>query len=123
MNFITEDSKLAVKKGAFWMDENHPGWANRINLDELSMESCDSCIIGQAVMETGYWGVIEDNSPTFRIADSISWAIEHGFDASGAGIDWFNADVNDLSDAARQRYMDLETLWTDEVRKRLGGEG
>jgi hypothetical protein len=29
------------------LDRKYPGWAEKISLDTLAMESCDNCILGQ----------------------------------------------------------------------------
>lgn len=36
-----------VKCGAALLDKKYPGWAKNINCDELRIESCDKCVIGQ----------------------------------------------------------------------------
>lgn len=96
-NFISEDVKLAVKKGANWLDLNHPGWAHKLDINKLNMDDCQNCVIGQAV--GNYWETI----------GGTRWAIEHGFDTP-----------SNSTDIAAQGYADLETLWTNEVKKRLG---
>lgn len=34
-------------KGAVYLDETLPGWASRVNLADLNMASCYSCVLGQ----------------------------------------------------------------------------
>lgn len=36
-----------VARGAKLLDRKRPGWAERIDLDQLRLEECDSCILGQ----------------------------------------------------------------------------
>jgi hypothetical protein len=36
-----------VSNGARWLDENFPGWMDRIDLDTLDLSSSESCICGQ----------------------------------------------------------------------------
>ena len=36
-----------VAKGAALLDAEQPGWADRIDLDELELESCRHCVLGQ----------------------------------------------------------------------------
>jgi hypothetical protein len=38
-----------VRSGAAFLDERYPEWVERIDLDELDMNDCKSCIVGQAV--------------------------------------------------------------------------
>lgn len=123
MDFIDEDMKLAVKKGAYWFDENHPGWAKNINTAKLDMANCERCVIGQAVMHMSYWAVIDEAEGSMYTQNAMNWAIEHGFDADQGNIsieDWYSEDGCDLSPLAKSMYSGLETLWTDEVKKRLG---
>ena len=41
------DARAVVEKGARFLDENEPGWVDKINLDELDMGNCTCCILGQ----------------------------------------------------------------------------
>lgn len=108
VEFISEDLKLAVKKGAIWLDDNHVGWETKLNLNSLVMSDCRYCVIGQA---------IGDYSSTVAHGASVretpyQWAIDHGFTllfVSGSG--WLGG-----PDAWHQ----LESLWSEEVLKRLG---
>lgn len=43
----TPDLAAAVRRGAELLDAKHPGWAAKIAVDRLAMESCDDCILGQ----------------------------------------------------------------------------
>jgi hypothetical protein len=55
-----------VRNGARWLDENFPGWMDRINLDTLALDDANTCICGQVFNEDakewnndmkgfGYW--------------------------------------------------------------------
>lgn len=35
--------------GAAWLDQHEPGWVNLIDLGELDLGECESCILGQLV--------------------------------------------------------------------------
>jgi len=39
--------KMRVKKGAWWLDKEYPGWEKRIRIYELCMFDTSSCILGQ----------------------------------------------------------------------------
>lgn len=118
--FIDEDAKLAVKKGAAWLDENHPDWMHHINLSELRMNVCNACVIGQAV--GNYYAVInvaagypERGSASMQ-EESRHWAVEHGFQTPGFTApngDWDTIRNSDY-------YRGIETLWSTEVTNRLG---
>lgn len=115
---MTTDVRSKVQLGATWMDKNYPNWAPKINLGELEMKNCNYCIIGQAVSRDRYWEIIHKES-----INNDLWSIEHGFDASREGIkdsDLYSSDDRyELGQAVKDRYTELETLWTDEVLKRL----
>lgn len=36
-----------IEAGAKLLDENYPGWANKIDLDLLNLSRCDDCVLGQ----------------------------------------------------------------------------
>lgn len=96
-NFITEETRLTVKRGAVWMDQNYPGWAQRINLSNLDMGDCEACIIGQTI------GTYDNFEP-----EGFSWAVDHGFDVGAA------ASIETIILA----YSNLESCWTEEVHNR-----
>lgn len=109
--FIDEDTKLAVKKGASWLDENHPDWVMDIDLSRLEMDSCVNCVIGQAVGDyhftvskassEGIWG---------------NWAQEHGFTCHSN----YPPETESVTEQMDLNFRQLEVLWTEEVQKRLG---
>lgn len=44
---MSEDLFLAVKKGAYLLDEKYPKWHESIDLDILDLGRADLCILGQ----------------------------------------------------------------------------
>ncbi len=110
--FIPEDARLAVKKGIQWLDNNHPGWASRIDLNTLNMSECENCVIGQSVGD--YTHSIMDLSSFEARRASVIWAMEHGFEWSGVAIDGYPYDRPTYG------YKELDILWSEEVRNRLG---
>lgn len=44
---IPEDFKLAAKKGAAFLDEARPGWAEAVNPITLELGFMDQCVLGQ----------------------------------------------------------------------------
>jgi hypothetical protein len=117
MDFIHEDAILAVKRGIYWLDENHPGWAQDINLDELDMSECTDCVIGQAVGSYSYTinKAATGDANEWDHAAATQWSVEHGFEYPGT-----LAYANPGYAAPSYGYRELDTLWSDEVRKRLG---
>jgi hypothetical protein len=111
---ISEDIKLAVKNGAAWLDENHEGWENRIDLPKLSMNSCTNCVVGQAVGEF-YESIAEAAKSEEFSDDSFEWAAENGFHHPS------NEDCHYSLREIDTYYRQLEAAWTEEVlRRRLG---
>lgn len=110
---IDEDMKLSVKRGAHWMDENHPGWAKKIDFATLNMSSCNSCVIGQAVQDTFYTVCFEGAKGWDKELFGEEWDSYHGFD--------IRDDIrDDPYDSYRVAFRNLEVVWTEEVLKRLG---
>jgi hypothetical protein len=53
-----------VEAGAAWLDASRPGWLDRIDLDELRMDYCDACILGQIFGD--YWDApLADHIPPY----------------------------------------------------------
>lgn len=108
---MNEDMQLAVKKGAYYMDNHMPNWASAINFDRFEMNNCHLCIVGQAI---GDYGIVISRAcgqkPFSKEANE--WAVEHGFDAPTAAFE--------ESEDAVDCYRELETLWTEQVKERLG---
>lgn len=67
-----------VRRGARFMDERHPGWHTKINLDELIMSDGTCCIIGQTY---GFYGnaVLKLRDADFHSRAVIAWETKHGF--------------------------------------------
>lgn len=63
-----------VAAGAAWLDENKPGWVERISLDKLDIESDCGCALGQV------YGGYNDSPYTARWhAKGKYLAVERGF--------------------------------------------
>lgn len=111
--FIHEDARLAVKKGIYWLDENHPGWVSQINLSALDMAECQQCVIGQAVGDYTTTTRRAANTTEFRVG--TIWAVEHGFESPRVAI--YQEYGGSLTTYG---YTELEVLWSEEVKRRLG---
>ena len=123
MSFSPTEAAERVLRGAAWLDENHPGWENNLDLSKLEMSQCDWCVLGQAV--GSYWDTVEQ--ATFALVEQglvVSedyWAVDNGF----VSPTFFKAeDVGDGSystldfDTEAKYYVVLEGLWAMEVKKR-----
>lgn len=107
---FNEDAVLAVKRGAYWLDNNYPDWAQRIQLDELEMDDCATCIVGQAIGDFSET-VAEAGNVAMYSLEALNWSVENGFDIPD--------NVEDYAET-QYRYRELETLWTEQVKERLG---
>lgn len=108
---MNEDMILAVKSGAYFLDENYPGWAAKIDFDRFEMDNCQRCIVGQAIGDYGL-AIAKACGGEVYGHESNEWAVEHGFDVT--------MQAYDESECGLEAYSELETLWTDQVRDRLG---
>lgn len=108
--YISEDAKMAVKRGIYWLDENHPGWAQRIDLGTLEMSECQDCVIGQAIGDYGE-NIVKASGVEYPA--SARWSIEHGFESPVVFAMNDGLEVN-------YGYRELDILWSEEVQKRLG---
>ena len=79
-----------VALGAAWLDDAHPGWRDRVDIDRLDVgDSCD-CVLGQALLADSpdefYFAVaVHADASSWEAYPGERWAIAHGFD-SGWGI-------------------------------------
>jgi hypothetical protein len=66
-----------VEQGAKWLDKRCPGWADRVDLDVLHLDSDSACILGQLTGSFGRWMLGRCN---FLLG--MLWAVRHGFQVS-----------------------------------------
>lgn len=54
-----------VRRGSEWLDENHPGWEDKIDLTTLDLKYCSRCILGQLYGldedPFRYWDILREN--------------------------------------------------------------
>lgn len=61
-----------VARGAAWLDENMPGWEQKVDLAKLDLYNCLQCILGQVSnVRFGYLRIV--------LSMGEDWAILHGF--------------------------------------------
>jgi hypothetical protein len=107
------DLRENVERGAAWLDTESPGWELKIDVQELAMQSCGRCVLGQvfaelAMGEPGFNFVMDqrhaENMPTFFLnADTEGWDIQHGFNLRCYSDGW----------------DELRAAWVDEIKRRL----
>lgn len=120
--YTTEMAHAAVQRGAEWLDQKCPDWAERIDLTALDLAEPACCVLGQTAdclvgtekmrggraaefrLEGGYWRVLD----SLGYGPFSAWQREHGFDAPlGRGIE------------ASEAYAMLTIAWTELIRERL----
>lgn len=102
----------AVQRGTAWLDENYPGWVNNIDLDNLSMENCENCVIGQAV--GNYYQTIDLAAGDEYM--SHDWAFDHGFSMPNIYRDPEGCYYDE--DAVQDSYDRLDMAWSGVVISR-----
>jgi hypothetical protein len=107
---MNEDTILAVKRGAYFMDENYSGWASKIDFDRFEMSNCQQCIVGQAI-GSYMTEIAVISGEVLGSHEANDWAVAHGFDVT--------TEAYYESEDGFVAYRELETLWTEQVRERL----
>jgi hypothetical protein len=106
---ITEEDRLAVKKGAYWLDQVYPEWLEAINLDYLNLQSEAHCVIGQVVsgpvIHPGYALMVEWLREVWPLDDIDIWMHEHGFN---------------LTPDRFERWEQLTQAWADYIEEHRG---
>ncbi len=103
-----DDVQERVANGAALLDEKIPGWELRINLQELNLSSCVTCVLGQ--LYGHYDEGMEEIFPA-EVCEcgeehlSMERSAPHGFSASG--ID------------TGEQYTALDVEWTRVIKERL----
>lgn len=102
---ITEQNqgeiKLRVRAGMALLDKERPDWRDAINLDELDLQHCEKCILGQ---------VFSNFMAGCRILGITGKANSYGFD-----VDWqMGVEVSDEVQEDAVWYAYKET-WVQEI--------
>jgi hypothetical protein len=105
----------AAARGAAWLDEQCPNWANEINLDRLNLASATFCVLGQTAKcllgqpnprKSAMRGGYDEVRYRHPAADTGKWALKNGF-APDTWEDW--------GTAAEM----LTIAWRELIRERL----
>ena len=89
-----------VANGVAWLDEHHPGWADRIDLDRFSIEACSLCVAGQL----GIWHT------------EIATGYQKGLGLARR-LGMYAGD----SIESQQEYRELAAEWRTVIRERQAG--
>ena len=95
-----ESLSTRVRRGVALLDEKVPGWHQRIDVDELDLRFCTTCIVGQLFGPGSFWGPLR----TLTGLKVVGYDESRGY---GFDVDPF---VHD--------YKALERLWSYVVRTR-----
>lgn len=79
-----EDELLAVKRGAFWLDEVKPGWVSAIDLVEFDISSGYSCVLGQLFEDYDQGLEFAAEYGEYNAYDN--WESKHGFNCDYGNI-------------------------------------
>jgi hypothetical protein len=112
---MTADSPAErVARGAQLLDQQVPGWAERIDLGRLDLADLRWCPLGQT-----YATHPGDGDAYHRGLDHLG--LRSGDQCIAAGVYLVDTSGDELpnDDPA---WAELDELWIDEIRKRTGGD-
>jgi hypothetical protein len=102
MDTTTDTIMERVRRGAMLLDMEVPGWAGKINGDELDLNDCVSCVLGQI------YGWYATGHGRLGLDDTLGRAA-HGFTFCGC-------------DSKIRDWSALAAAWLVEIRARLAPE-
>lgn len=103
MSFTFYELQPLVAHGASYLDDVVPDWFTRINPDELNMDSCYTCLLGQL------YGEFTEGRAELAIPNGDGY--KYGFDLARGGPE--------STAAIRGGYVLLARLWQIEIQSRL----
>lgn len=109
-----------VRAGAAWLDANHPGWVERIDLASLDLSDCQQCILGQTFGDYFDAPIFEDDSDKFRARREAELASFLGF-RSSLPWGWRYVMPADSSHDAGKEYAELTDAWRALIAARRDG--
>ena len=77
-----------IERGAAWLDEHHPGWRDKVNVDTLDLSDCTMCVLGQLSGQEGdNWPtVVRSFDLTFAEVNSLGFSLIRFLDDSMDGL-------------------------------------
>lgn len=96
-----------VAAGVAWLDANAPDWLDRIDLDELQMDDCCRCMLGQVFDD--YWKSPLLAGDIAKGSSDLPSAVPLGFQSQ-------HVDLN--SEAADAEYESLAAEWRRVIAER-----
>lgn len=109
-NFAT-----AIACGMAWLDEHHPGWEEKIDLETLNLGGLCDCVLGQ--LEKGYATAMR------RIARDVLGQSESKTPVWWSNLDkqaaWSNAHGFCMTLGNTRQYEQLTAAWKTAITQRL----
>lgn len=101
-----------VERGAALLDRKAPGWRDRVAPGDLDMDSCERCVVGQALGE--YCVGIE----ILGVDAEIEKQITHGFEAAMHDRPFMGADIfgREWIELKQEEYRQLEIAWLERIK-------
>ena len=88
--------KIAVKKGAEWLDTVRKDWWKSVNLKDIDLELFEGCVIGQ----------VFSPDVSKALCSQGSFSLRHGFRLKIG------------EESARSSYLKLSSVWAQEIEQR-----
>jgi hypothetical protein len=118
---------IRAKAGALLLDMLRPGWANEIKVEQLRLENCNACVLGQLY---GDYGIGAEKVFAMRIERDRTAIEAEGkpyrkyddtLDVAAQDAGFFLSD--DRESRKRTTYDNLTKAWKREVAKRTSKKG
>lgn len=113
---MSETKRLeeAAADGAAFLDEHHPGWWKQIDPDDLELNDCSRCVIGQLLGSFNDTTVCQVIASAADMYDPVVSRL--GFTVGG------EMDVSDPTEYHKRcaQYDHLTDAWKREIAKRAG---
>lgn len=102
-----------VRKAALMLDEEVPGWENRIDPETLDMGDCHNCALGQIFgprVEGKLWQIL---GPEIRV-----WRRNKGRSGYAKGLDKLTITQCQYATGAFSSHPELRCMWIEEAMNR-----
>ena len=99
-----------MRGGAEFLDEDFPGWADRIDVDRLDLTSGCDCVLGQL------FGGFRDGVELLGLTLSVSRVLGFNYDVRPAG---WTGPLAGSREAEAEEAECLRSFWVEEVAIRV----
>lgn len=109
MIISNEVARERVAQGAAFLDANHPGWHNRIDVGTLTLHNACGCIAGQLSNNSFF----PESSRALGIKDR-STCVSHGFDLNYGEF----SNLPATKETRKASYQPLQDAWIEAIADR-----